>query len=267
MLSSNVMHGDFALILLFLGVVVPWLGRRRVRQLLQFPHTTKMDRLTLYASTIAFQWLAAAVILWRANARGIRAAQLGLAVPNLGLTIAASIFLAGLILGSQLVSLRRLAMHPEEIRGILPQLALKVFPQDGVERLVFFALVSTVAVCEELIYRGFVQLVFQSWFRGLILAGILGSAALFALAHLYQGLSGLASTFVLGILFSAIRAWTASILAPTVAHFVADLSVGFLAPNRLRAALAETAHGESKAVTQNPQVLLIQYYVHNLLKC
>jgi membrane protease YdiL (CAAX protease family) len=257
MLSSNVMHGDFALILFFLGVVVPWLGRRRVRQLLELPQTTKMDRLTLYASTIAFQWLAAAIIVWRANARGIHAAQLGLAIPNLGLTIAASIFLAGLILVSQLVSLRRLAMHPEEIGGILPQLALKVFPQDAIERLVFFALVSTVAVCEELIYRGFVQFVFQSWFRGLILAGILGSAALFALAHLYQGRSGLVSTFVLGTLFSAIRVWTGSILAPTVAHFVADLSAGFLAPSRLRAALAEAARDESRAVTSSSALMLL----------
>jgi len=231
------MHWDFTLILLFLGFAVPWLGRRRIRQLLELPQTTKMDRLALYASTIAFQWLTAAIVLWRTNAHGIRAAQLGLAIPNPQLTIAVSVLLAALILASQLFSLRRLVARPEEIKGVVPQLALKIFPQDNVERLVFFALVSTVAVCEELIYRGFVQLVFQSWAGGKVIAGITGSAALFALAHLYQGRRGLISTSFIGLLFAIIRAWTGSLLATLIAHFVADLTIGLLAPSRLRGAL------------------------------
>jgi len=232
------MPWDFALILIFLAVAVPWLGRRRIRQLFAMQQTTKMDRLSLYASTIAFQWLAAAVILWRTSAHGIRAAQLGLAIPSPRLTIAAAIVLSILILLNQIFSLRRIAANPAEIRGILPQLALKVFPQDDVERLAFFALVSTVALCEEMIYRGFVQFVFQSWSGGAIIVGIVGSAGIFALAHLYQGRRGLVSTSVIGLLFSAIRAWTGSLLAPLVAHFVADLAAGFLAPRKLRAALA-----------------------------
>jgi hypothetical protein len=76
------MPWDFALILIFLGVVVPLLGRRRVRQLLRISVTTKEDRLRLYASTIAFQWIASAVIFWRISARGITAAHLGLAFPR-----------------------------------------------------------------------------------------------------------------------------------------------------------------------------------------
>ena len=232
------MPWDFALILLFLAVALPWLGRRRIRQLFAMPQTSKMDRLSLYASTIAFQWLAAGVILWRTNAHGIRAAQLGLAIPSPQITIAVAIVLSTLILLNQIFSLRRIASSPSEIKGILPQLALKVFPQDDVERLAFFALVSTVAACEEIIYRGFVQFVFQSWPGGGVMLGIIGSAAFFALAHLYQGRRGLLATSVVGLLFSAIRAWTGSLLAPLVAHFVADLAAGFLAPRKLRAALA-----------------------------
>jgi membrane protease YdiL (CAAX protease family) len=237
MFSSIAMPWDFAIILIFLAVAVPWLGRRRIRQLFAMPHTTKIDRLSLYASTIAFQWLAAGVILWRSSAHGIRAAQLGLAIPSPRITIAATIVLSTLILLNQIFSLRRIAASPTEIKGVLPQLALKVFPQDDVERLAFFALVSTVAVCEEIIYRGFVQFVFQSWSGGSVMVAIVGSAAIFALAHLYQGPRGLLSTSVIGLLFSAIRAWTGSLLAPLVAHFVADLAAGLLAPGKLRAAL------------------------------
>jgi membrane protease YdiL (CAAX protease family) len=235
------MHWDFALILLFLATAVPLLGRRRIRQLMQMTETTKRDRLRLYASTIAFQWIAAAVILWRTGAHGISVARLGLAIPNPALTAIVTVALAALVLANQIVSLRMLASRPADAHGILPQLALKIFPQDSVERLVFFAVVVTVAVCEELIYRGFVQRVFEDWSGGLVAAGIFGSAVMFAVAHLYQGRRGVITTCVVGILFAASRAWTGSLLAPLVAHFIADIMAGFLAPSRLRAALASSS--------------------------
>jgi uncharacterized protein len=236
--SFSAMHWDFALILLVLGIIVPLLGRRRVRQLMRAPGTTKLDRLSLYASTLAFQWIAAGAILWRAAARGIRAPELGLAVGNPAVTFTVTIVLAALVLLNQLVSLRRLASRPAESLGLLPQLALKLFPQDDLERLAFFALVVTVAICEELIYRGFVQRVFQDWSRGSIIAGILGSAIYFAVAHLYQGRRGLLSTFVVGLIFAGTRAWTGSLLAPIAAHFVADITAGMLAPGKLRSGMA-----------------------------
>lgn len=232
------MHWDFALILIFLATAVPWLGRRRIRQLMQLQETTKLDRLALYASTVAFQWLAAAVVLWRTHAHGIRPAQLGLALARPSLTVSVSVALALLILANQLLSLRRLVARSADIHGFLPQLALKVLPQDDVERLAFLALVSTVALCEELIYRGFIQRVFQDWAGGAAAAAVLASASFFALAHLYQGRRGLASTFSVGILFSVVRAWTRSLLPPIIAHFIADLVIGWVAPARLRAALA-----------------------------
>jgi uncharacterized protein len=247
MFSFTVMHWDFALILLFLGVAVPVLGRRRVRQLMQMPSTTKMDRISLYASTLAFQWIAAGVILWRTNEHGIRASQLGLAIPNAGLAVSTTVVLAALILLNQILGLRRLVSQPGKIQGILPQLTLKLFPQDDVERLAFFALVTTVALCEELIYRGFVQCVFQDWSRDSVSAAVVGSAVFFALAHLYQGRRGLVSTLTIGLLFSTIRAWTGSLLPCIVAHFVADITVGMLAPSRLRAGLAR----KGMQVTEN----------------
>jgi membrane protease YdiL (CAAX protease family) len=236
------MHWDFAIILIFLAVAVPWLGRRRIRQLFAMPETTKLDRLSLYASTMSFQWLAAGLILWRANAHGVRPPELGLAIPHPLLTIAVAVILSTLIFLNQIFSLRRLVANPAEIKGALPQLALKIFPQDDVERLAFFALVSTVAACEEIIYRGFVQAVFLTWSGGIVGISILASATFFALAHLYQGRRGLASTAVIGLLFSLIRAWTGSLLAPLIAHFVADLTVGLLVPNKLRAALQSAEH-------------------------
>jgi len=230
------MHWDFALILIFFATVVPLLGRRRIRQLTQMPETTKRGRLRLYASTVVFQWFAVLVILWRTSAHRITLGRLGLGVPRPALTAVVSIVLAALVLANQLVSLRRLSTHPAETQGALPQLARKIFPQDSEERLWFLAVVVTVAFCEELIFRGFIQHVFENWSGGLILAGILGSAVMFALAHLYQGRRGLVTTFVVGMVFSCVRAWTGSLLAPLIAHFVADITAGLLAPSWLRSA-------------------------------
>jgi membrane protease YdiL (CAAX protease family) len=235
------MHWDFALILLALGIAVPLLGRRRVGQLMRTPSTTKMDRLSLYATTLAFQWIAAGVILWRAAVHEIRAAQLGLAIGNPMLTVTITIVLTALVLLNQLISLRRLASNPAEAQGLLPQLALKLFPQDDVERLAFFALVVTVAICEELVYRGFVQCVFQDWSKGSVTVGALGSAIYFSIAHLYQGRRGLASTFVAGLIFAGARAWTGSLLPPIAAHFVADITVGILAPVKILSTMSKEA--------------------------
>jgi membrane protease YdiL (CAAX protease family) len=234
MISSQGMHWDFALILLFLGTAVPLLGRRRVRQLMQMPQTTKQDRLLLYASTIAFQWVAAGVILWRTAARRISLASLGFQIPNGGIVALISALLAALVLVNQLVSLHRISRGAGETQGILPELAAKVFPQDFGERLVFFAVVITVSVCEEIIYRGFAQHVFRNSLWGSVLAGIMVSAALFSLAHAYQGKKGIAATFIVGILFSTARSWTGSLIPPISAHFVADFTAGMLAPSRFR---------------------------------
>jgi uncharacterized protein len=241
------MHWDFALILIFLGTAVPWLGRRRIRQLMATPQTTKKDRLVLYASTCIFQWLAVALILWRVKLRHIPLRDLGVAVPNI-LVVAVTTFILGtLVFANQLFSLRRLSSRPTEIQGSIPQMALKVFPQDNGERWAFFVLVATVAVCEEFIYRGFIQHVFERWSGDYAIAGIIGSAVMFGLAHLYQGKRGLISTFVIGGLFSAVRFGTGSLLPPLVAHFVADLMAGLLAPRAILKSLESASNRKSDA--------------------
>jgi membrane protease YdiL (CAAX protease family) len=236
------MHWDFALIFLFLGIAVPLLGRRRVHQLMQIPATSKEDRLALYATTMAFQWIASGIILWRSAAHGLGAWQLGLGLPRPVATLAVALGLTALVLLNQIVGLKKLAARPDASQGIVPQLAEKLFPQDNAERLAFFALVVTVAVCEEFIYRGFVQRVFQNLSGGRAYVAVIGSAALFALAHLYQGRRGLVSTFMVGLLFSTVTAITLSLMPSIAAHFAADLMAGLLAPKYLAAgrALAST---------------------------
>jgi membrane protease YdiL (CAAX protease family) len=227
------MPWDFAAILLFLAVVVPFLGKRRMRRLLAQEKTTKRDRLRLYASTIVSQWLVVSIIVWRARAHRLTLAQLGLALPHVALAIGVTVALSALILTNQLLSLRQLALHPSEAPGMMTQMAARIFPQDNMERAAFVAVVVTVAICEEIIYRGFVQALFQEWSGAAVLA-IVASGALFAIGHLYQGSRGVGTTFVVGLCFSTVRWWTGTLLPPVMSHFVADVTVGILAPGKLK---------------------------------
>ncbi len=240
---------DFVVILIVLAIVVPWRGAVRVRALMRRDALTSVDRIALYASTIAFQWLATAIILWRATARGYRLADLGLALPSPWLAVTVGVALSALISFNQAVSIRRLASLPSDKQGFMRALTLKLMPHNAPERLAFFALVATVALCEEIIYRGFIQRLFLNVSHGSITIAILGAAVFFSLAHLYQGRRGLVVTFLAGAIFSAVCAWTGSLVPTMAAHFVADLSVGLLAPRLLKARATPVLEGASNTMS------------------
>ena len=241
------MPWDFALILILLGVVVPWRGAVRVRQIMSRPQLATSDRLTLYSSTIAFQWFAAGVVFWRCAAHALSAVDLALSAGNNTLrTALAAAVLTPLLAAVQLASLRRFAQLPADKRGFLVQLQFKLMPQNAAERLVFLALVTTAAICEEFLYRGFVQAVFQNLPRSNVLVGVLASAAFFAIAHSYQGRRGVAATFTVGLIFSAVRSTTGSLVPSVLAHFATDLLAGVLGPRAVRTVVPAPAEVNSK---------------------
>src|ERR1700744_2207041 len=94
------MPWDLWIIFFVLAAVVPWRGRIRLKQLLAKPHVGSRERVSLYLSTIAFQWIAVAIAGWRAWAHGYSWVELGLSTgPNLFRSIITGI--AGtLILGT-----------------------------------------------------------------------------------------------------------------------------------------------------------------------
>ena len=227
------MPWDFTLILAVLGVLVPWRGAVRIRQLLDQPHLTTAERLAVYASTTAVQWFLVAVVLWRCSARGLSAQQLGVAILDWELTARIALGLTLLLVANQFLSLRRLARLPPERQGLIGQIARKLMPQQRREVLAFLGLVTTVAFCEEFLYRGFAFAVLATAAESELVAA-LASAVLFSLAHLYQGRTGLAATFLVGLVFAGARIWSGSLAPSSVAHWVADLAAGLAAPRLLR---------------------------------
>ncbi|HEV3219947.1 MAG TPA: CPBP family intramembrane glutamic endopeptidase [Candidatus Acidoferrales bacterium] len=248
---------DFWLIFAVLGILIPWRGAVRVRRLLAMPEVAPMDRLTIYASTIAFQWLLAAVVAWRCYARGVSAEDLGLIIRTPAKTAVVTAILLLFFGLLQYAGIRRMAAQDPSSASHLRQISMRLMPRSSVEAMAFVALATTASLCEEFLFRGFV---FAAIVRATssasssapmsagtsvptssIVAAVVGSSILFSLAHLYQGKRGLITTFFLGLLLIGSRIWTGNLVPAIAGHMLVDLMAGYLAPKYLNRAATEGA--------------------------
>jgi membrane protease YdiL (CAAX protease family) len=228
---------DFTLILIVLGVLVPWRGALRVRRLLAQAALSSSQRLSLYASTISFQWFIVAVIYWRSVSRHLSPNDLGLVVSGVWQTLSVVLVFTAVLCVNQWAGLRKIARVPADQRGFQFQFTQKIMPQTSTEAFAFIALALTAGLSEEFIYRGFVFALFSRVFGGSISAIFLATATSsiwFAVAHLYQGRRGVATTFVVGLLFSSVRIWTGNLAPAIIGHVAVDLVAGLYAPRVLR---------------------------------
>jgi len=231
------MPWDIWLIFFVLAVILPWRGRVRMKKLLAMPHVSSMERLVLYASTIAFQWLSVVVVAWRAWAHGYTASQLGLTLHDRTSLVVAGIVGAATIATLQWLNLRRVGRVPIERRGPLQAIAERILPQSTVELLPYLALAITAGLCEEFLYRGFSMAVLsrlglQAW------AVVLLSAILFGLAHSYQGRGGVVMTLLIGLALGASRISYDSLVPAILWHTAVDVVAGIAGPRYLTRAPA-----------------------------
>jgi len=226
------MPWDIWLIFLVLGAVLPWRGRARMKELLAMPRVSTMERLSLYASTIAFQWLAVAVVAWRAWAHGFTASQFGLIVPDRSKILIAAVVGTATIASLQWLNLRRMGRIPVEARGSLQAIAERILPQSTVELFPYLALAMTAGLCEEFLYRGFAMAVLlhvglPAW------AVVLLSSVLFGLAHSYQGRGGIVMTLLIGLILGTSRLAYGSLVPAIFWHSGVDVVAGTAGPRYL----------------------------------
>jgi membrane protease YdiL (CAAX protease family) len=219
------MPWDFWLIFLFLGIIVPWRGALRLKKLLALPSISTKEKLVLYGSTIAGQWVITALVVWRALARGLSAGALGLANRGGVSTILEGFGFAALLGCLHWLNLRRVGKSPAKASERMRALAERILPANSVELPPYFALAVTAGVCEEFLYRGFamgalVRVGIPDW------AVVILTAVLFGLAHAYQGRGGILGTFVMGVLFGIVRLAYDALVPVMLMHAVVDLVAG-----------------------------------------
>lgn len=233
------LHPVDLVVVLALGLGLPILGRRgyaRFRQLAALGEPGA--RVRAYHRTIAWQWsLAAALtVAWLA---------LGRPLADLGFRAEASLSF-WLCLGAVLVACTVLALQAlrppeasdvrERLRRQLARVA-DLLPHDRTELRAFRRLAVTAGICEELAFRGYLIWVLDQLTNAWLAA--LGAAVLFALAHAYQGLSGMVRILAAGVVAGTIFVASGAVWLPMLLHAVLDLASGELA----HAVLADEAAG------------------------
>jgi len=202
----------FALVLL---VVVPVLSLLTARR----PELRLIPRIDLYVSAVVSQWILTVLAIALVLLDGSGLASLGLRSLPAGRF---GIWTAGLTLGT----LAGLAlMMVLESRGLWPpdsDLVEILIPQTGREKLLALVLVApTAAICEELLYRGFLFPRLLDWSDSATWALVISSLG-FGLAHAYQGVHGMVRAAVLGALLTVPLVRTGSLYPSIAAHFLID---------------------------------------------
>ncbi|MGA9642142.1 MAG: CPBP family intramembrane glutamic endopeptidase [Terriglobales bacterium] len=103
-----------------------------------------------------------------------------------------------------------------------------ILPHGGVEIAVWIVLSVTAGICEETIFRGYLQRQFIALTRSAP-AGILLSAAAFGAAHAYQGWRLVVLISLFGAMFGILAYWRGSVRPGMMAHAWQDSLGGIIA--------------------------------------
>lgn len=106
--------------------------------------------------------------------------------------------------------------HDERLRALLAPAG----PADWA--VLLLAVLPTIAVAEELLFRGVLVGAVGAGFGLPGPALVVAAAALFGLGHTAQGGVGVAVTTALGVVLGVAFLWTGSLLAVALAHYVVD---------------------------------------------
>ena len=90
-------------------------------------------------------------------------------------------------------------------------------PRTNLELAVWFLLSSTAGFCEEIIFRGYLQLQFAA-IANSMLAGTLLSAVVFGASHGYEGVARMILIGIFGLLFGLLAWWRKSLRPGMIAH-------------------------------------------------
>jgi membrane protease YdiL (CAAX protease family) len=103
-----------------------------------------------------------------------------------------------------------------------------ILPRTGVERLAWVIVAVSVGICEEVVYRGYLQTQLGAFTCRPWTAVVL-QALLFGIAHGEQGLAAAARFAVYAVALGGLARWRRSLLPCMICHVGIDLAGGLLA--------------------------------------
>ena len=106
--------------------------------------------------------------------------------------------------------------------------ALALLPHTVAERAMWVLVAMTVAFCEEVVYRGYLQTQLTAFTRRASVAVVL-QALLFGMAHGEQGLAVALRFALYGVMLGALARWRRSLIPGIACHVGVDVASGLLA--------------------------------------
>ena len=177
-------------------------------------------RLPLYMTTAIFEWLLLAFVAWGASARvvlGPRWQSARQVLRDIG--VAAAFWVVSGILLAVLSRVLRVTELGRNTQFMMPRNALEI--------ALWIALSITAGICEEAIFRGYLQPQLGI-LTGSAPAGILLSAVAFGAGHAYQGLRAGVLIFFYGAMFGVLAHWRRSVRPGMMAHAWQDTLSGLV---------------------------------------
>jgi len=110
---------------------------------------------------------------------------------------------------------------------------LALLPHTPAEIAVFSLLTVTAGICEEMIFRGYLQRQFSVFFRSAA-AGVVLQGIIFGASHGYQTPKFMLIILVYGVLFGLLAQSRRSLRPGMFAHFLQDLVTGIAAGRFMR---------------------------------
>ena len=211
-----------------------WLFKRHLNAQKQRSH-----KAAYYRQLLGELWIPTSVVLVLAATGVFQLADIGLRRPELeteiipawvsiGVTLLAVLFSAYSLI--DLLRLRYDAKYQAAIKSRLQSVKMPPYmsllmPSSRQEKRLYGAVAISAGLTEEILYRGFLTYVLLTSFPALgIWLSIVVAAFLFGLGHLYQGVSGVLRTFILGLILSMVYLATGTLLLCIIIHMLIDLA-------------------------------------------
>ncbi len=183
-------------------------------------HNPEHGHLPLYTIVILSEWAELGFCLWRTDQAFVSYVSRAVHDPRaLLLDILTAVILSAISYAVVLGLIRILGPNGwGSVAGILPS--------NNLEVAAWIVMAMSAGICEEVVFRGYLQQQFSGW-TGHLSIGIFGQAAIFALAHGYQGWKSMTLIFALGCIYGAFVRLRKGLRANMIAHAGMDILSAF----------------------------------------
>jgi len=216
---AGVVHTLFLLLILAAVAVVGYFSIHR-QSAARVP-----NRLLFYSTTIAWEWILVAYIYWGLRRRGKSIRN----IAGKSWTSASAFFLdIAIAFGFWIAAILVLSIVARLVHATgMAEAARRLAPQSLFESILWIALSVTAGICEETIFRGYLQRQFVAWTRSAPI-GVLLSAVLFGAGHVYQGGKATVVIGVYGLMFGILAEVRQNLRPGMMTHAWHDALTGLI---------------------------------------